>query len=111
MNDRLQQVLAFLATAPEDAFSLYSVAYEYRQAGDLAQAQAYFLRLRELHPDYVGLYYHLGQVQQALGDAPGAEATFRAGIAVARRVRDAHAQRELQQALDAALGLDYADEV
>lgn len=111
MHERLKQVLAFLEAAPEDAFSLYSVAYEYMRAGDLPQAEAYFLRLRALHPGYTGLYYHLGQVQQQRGDTAAAEATLREGLVVARRAGDAHAGRELQRALDALLGLDYEDEV
>ncbi|RMG55715.1 MAG: tetratricopeptide repeat protein [Bacteroidetes bacterium] len=111
MNTRLQQALSFLAEAPEDAFSLYAVAYEYLQAGELSQARAYFERLRDLHPTYVGLYYHLGRVLQQQGEIDQAEATFRVGLQVARAQRDAHAGRELQAALDALLGLDYEDEV
>lgn len=97
-EDRLQQLLIFLEKFPNDPFNLYSIAYEYMRRAEWETAQSYFLRLRQAHPDYVGLYYHLGKIQEQLDQIDAAYEAYEAGIAVAKQKEDMHALSELQRA-------------
>ncbi|MEL6135063.1 MAG: tetratricopeptide repeat protein [Bacteroidota bacterium] len=98
MADRLIQLLKFLDEDPEDAFNLYSVAYEYLNRDDLAQAMKHFLKLKNLHPDYVGLYYHLGKTYERQEKYESAQQAYDEGLLVARKLKDRHAESELQRA-------------
>jgi tetratricopeptide (TPR) repeat protein len=110
-NDKLDTLLKFLEADPEDAFTLYSIAYEYNKRQEYEKAVTYFRQLRELHPDYVGLYYHLGKALEALQQTDEAEQAYRQGMSIARREGELHSLSELQSALNKVLGLDYEDEV
>ncbi|WNJ16582.1 tetratricopeptide repeat protein [Pontibacter sp. G13] len=102
MSNRLEQLLEFLRMDPNDPFNLYSVAYEYMQQQDIGQAQAYFLKLRQSHPDYVGTYYHLGKLYQQQDLLDEAIEVFKAGIQVAQQQKDTHSESELKRALQSA---------
>lgn len=99
-NPRLQNLFAFLQADPQDAFTLYSIAYEYAAQDEHKTAVQYFRQLRSLHPDYTGLYLHLGRSLRALGLEDEAIATLQEGVAVATRVRDMHAKGELLRELE-----------
>lgn len=99
-NPRLQNLFAFLQADPQDAFTLYSIAYEYAAQGEHQTAVQYFRQLRSLHPDYTGLYLHLSRSLRALELADEAEAALHEGIAAATRVRDTHAKAELLRELE-----------
>lgn len=106
MNDRLAQIRALLADAPEDAFLNYALATELVQAGRLDDAVVAYETLRRRHPDYVGLYYHYGETLLKLGRGDEADAVFADGIARAKAVGDQHALAELQNLrLNASLDL------
>ena len=96
--DRLQQLLIFLEKSPQDSFTLYSIAYEYMQQAHWEKAVDYFTQLRNMHPDYVGLYYHLGKIQEHLDQVDQAFATYEAGMKVAEQQNNTHALGELQRA-------------
>lgn len=97
--DRLEQLLGFLEEDPNDEFTLFAIATEYRRKGESDKSLAYFEKLVDLKPEYVGTYYHLAAVYLEMGQRERALATYRAGIRVAERQRDAHARAELQSAL------------
>lgn len=107
--DRLAALLDFHRADPTDAFTRFALAQEYRKRGDTDTALGYFQALLHDDPDYVGTYYHLGKLYEALGRADEAVATYRTGIAATNRVGDAHARSELQGALLAAEGLGFDD--
>ncbi|MEO1448215.1 MAG: tetratricopeptide repeat protein, partial [Bacteroidota bacterium] len=88
MTERLTQLYKFLELAPDDAFTLYSIAHEYQQGGDLQKARSYFERLLEAQPTYVGAYYHLADIQKQQGEAEVAENTYRTGMKTALAQRD-----------------------
>ncbi len=98
-NPRIEALLAFLASDPDDAFTLFALAQEYARAGDLHHALAHYRRLRTMHPAYVGTYYHLGKTLEKVGLRDDALAAYRDGIVVATEVGDLHARAELQDAL------------
>lgn len=95
MSDRLQQLQSLLAEDPQDDFLLFALAKEYEKKGDDAQALHYYERLRQHHPGYVGLYYHLAKLWERRGDAPAAFRIYTEGMEVARRAGDQHALSEL----------------
>jgi Tfp pilus assembly protein PilF len=96
-KDRLEQLLGFLAEDPNDPFTLYALALEYRHFDD-AKSMEYFNELLSNHPDYIGTYYHAAELFQALGDKQKAEETYRSGLALASNLNDRKALQELQNA-------------
>lgn len=109
-SSRLQALLQFYEEDPNDPFTQFALAQEYLKAGDAQQALSFFERLASGQPDYVGTYYHLGKLYEQLGRKADAVATYRRGIEVAGRQRDAHARAELQDALLKAEGIGDDDE-
>ncbi|MEZ4772207.1 MAG: tetratricopeptide repeat protein [Bacteroidia bacterium] len=97
---RLKQLLGFLETAPEDSFTLYSIAYEYLTLGEAETAIKYFEQLKSLHPEYIGTYYHLGKTLEKMGNKSAASEVYQSGIVIARKIKDRHALAELQTALN-----------
>ncbi|GAB4402734.1 MAG: hypothetical protein OHK0039_01110 [Bacteroidia bacterium] len=106
MNNRLDQLLAFLQQTPDDPFTRYSVAYEYMQAGDHLKAVEHFTALRAIAPDYTGLYYHLGKCLEGLDREPEARDAYRDGIARTQALGQTHARQELERALQQLLDWD-----
>lgn len=99
-QDTLNRLFSFLEKDPEDAFTLYSIAYEYAKGDQHLSAIQYFQKLRKVHPQYVGLYYHLGKSYEKEQQEEKAAAIYQEGIKMARQQRDTHALSELQNALN-----------
>lgn len=108
--DRLDALLAFHREDPDDAFTRFALAQEYRKAGDTARALGFYEGLVEEHPDYVGTYYHLGKLYEELDRTEDALGAYRAGIERAREAGDHHARSELQGALLEAQGIGFDDD-
>ena len=94
---RLEQLLNFLAEDPDDPFTLYAIATEYRFI-DLDKALFYYEKLLTEHQDYTGTYYHAGKLYAERGRFDQAEATFRKGIELTQARGERNALRELQAA-------------
>lgn len=101
-NPRLKKLLEFLQEDPNDPFTLYAVATEYRRADPL-KTLYYYEKLLKEHPYYVATYYHAAQLYIDLGKTDQAEETFAKGIVIAREQNEALALRELQNAYHAFL--------
>ncbi len=97
---RIQQLTEFLQDDPADTFVLYSLAQEYVKSGELEKGLEYFGRLQQTDPDYIGMYYHLGKLQERLKQQSTAIETYEEGIKRARAAGDMHAASELIGALD-----------
>lgn len=106
MSQRIQQLLTFLNDTPDDPFLHYALASEYVKTGQTDHALRYFEGLRTNHPDYVGTFYHLGKLYEALGMKDKAVTVYEEGMAAARKKRDMHALSELQAVHRGILGLD-----
>ena len=98
MADRLQRILDMLANSPTDAFLLFALAQEHKNAGRAEDGISAFKKLRELHPDYVGLYYHYAALLAESQMNAEAEEVYQAGIGIAQKVSDQHALAELKNA-------------
>ncbi len=99
MDNRLQYLTQLLEASPKDSFVLFALAKEHEGAGDDALALAFYLRLKEADPDYVGTYYHLGKLYERQHDFQNAILTYKVGIETCRQAGDRHAMSELQGAL------------
>ncbi|MDX1476305.1 MAG: tetratricopeptide repeat protein [Saprospiraceae bacterium] len=97
--NRIDQLRKFLKEDPEDAFLLFALARELTRAGEPSEALKTYYHLQKLHPGYVGLYYHLGQLEEYQGLREQARATYRAGILQAQEQGDQHARQELEGVL------------
>ena len=110
INTRLNKLLNFLESQPNDPFILYALATEYNSLNDTVQAFHYYLKLVAEHPDYVGTYYHLGKLYQQEAQPEKAIEIYQLGMQRARAKGDRHAFSELQGAYNMAAGLDYEDD-
>lgn len=99
-STRLDILKSMVAQNPNDSFSRYGLAMEYRNAGDLEGAMREFRGLIAVNPDYGYAYFHGGQTLEKLGKLEEAAEMYRAGIESAIRTGDQHARGELQGALD-----------
>ena len=109
-STRLQKLLEFYSTEPNDPFLKYALATEYIALNDFSTALIYFEDLILNHKDYVGTYYHLGKLYEKLDRKDDAVKTYQQGMQVARTARDNHALSELQTVYNSAIGLDYEDD-
>lgn len=107
--NRLSKLLQFLEQDPNDPFILYALATEYNSLNNTEEAFRFYRKLVAEHPNYVGTYYHLGQLLEKQDEKANAIEIYQQGILVARTKRDMHALSELQGAFNSASGLDYED--
>ena len=107
---RIEKLLEFLAKEPGDPFLKYALATEFVSMNDTGTALTYYEDLIQNHPDYVGTYYHLAKLYEALGRHEDAVKTYQQGMQSARNARDQHAFSELQAAYQACIGMDYEDD-
>jgi len=91
------QLLDFLQEDPNDPFTLYAIATEYLKT-DSSQALAYYEKLLNEHPDYVGTYYHAAKLYAELERNEEAQKTFLKGLQVSEAAGNRNAYRELKGA-------------
>ena len=109
-SNRLEKLLEFLQNEPEDEFLQYALATEYLRLNETDKALQYYENLVNNHPDYVGTYYHLGKLYEALNRKPDAISTYEKGMEVAKKKRDNHAFSELQAVYREVTGWDEDDD-
>lgn len=98
-EERLAAFQKFAAARPDDAFTRYALAMQYRSMGRLEEAVQAFQALAVHLPDYVPTWLMLGQALEALGRGAEAAQAYRDGMAAATRRSDSHARGELEDAL------------
>jgi Tfp pilus assembly protein PilF len=89
-----------LEKEPNDVFLLYGIAMEHRKLADYSKALEYLSRVIALDPGYCYAYHQRGMIFEAMGDMQSARKAYREGIEAAKAKGDAHAQEELQAALE-----------
>lgn len=99
MTNRLQYLQQLLENSPKDSFVLFAVAKEYEGMGDQQQALAFYQRLKDADPAYIGTYYHLGKLLELQNDPSNAILIYKQGIEISKQAGDRHAMSELQGAL------------
>lgn len=97
---RREALKTFLEKNPDDSFSRYALALEYRSMSDIAAAIRELEELRTRDGNYVALYYQLGGLYAQQGQHESAREAYTVGITVARAANDMHTLSELQAALN-----------
>ncbi|HKJ33892.1 MAG TPA: tetratricopeptide repeat protein [Balneolales bacterium] len=95
----IEKLQAYLQEDPNDTFSKFALALEYKKIGDVSRAIELFEEIHEANPDYVGIYYHLGKLYDQQDDNKKAIATYKEGIEVATQKDESKALSELKSAL------------
>lgn len=95
---RLEQLLVLLKEQSEDPFILFAIAKEYEQLGQVNEAIRYYEEVLNASEEYLGAYYHWGQLLAEQGEQVKALEIFDKGIFMARKVGDQHALSELLNA-------------
>ena len=105
-ESRLEKLLEFLKNEPNDEFLKYALATEYLRLNDTGNALLYYEDLVTNHADYVGTYYHLGKLYEALNRKDDAIKIYEKGMETTQRKRDNHAFSELKVVYQEATGFD-----
>ncbi len=98
-TQRINQLLQFYEEDPGDPFNMYALALEYLNH-DAARSREFFEKLLTNHQDYLPTYYHAAKFFQAHGETARATAVFESGMALAKKLNDQKALRELRSAYD-----------
>ena len=106
---RLQNLLEFNDEQPNDSFTVYAIALEYMNIGELEESKKFFSELLQNHKDYIAAYYHFGKLYEKMNNADAAGETYLLGIRLAEAKRDKHALAELKQAYNSLMGVDEGD--
>lgn len=107
MTNRLTNLLSYLKESPDDAFLLFAIAQEYQSMNEIDLSRTYFNQLREKHPEYVGLYYHLAKLEVNASRKEEALEVFDEGLRITKSLGEMHAWSELNAAREALLD-DYS---
>ncbi len=100
MNKRVEMLEKLVASGKADAFALYALAMEYKNAERPEDALATFERLREKDVGYVPMYLMAGRLLLDSGRPHEAKSWLEAGVEVATSKGDGKARSELIAALD-----------
>lgn len=95
---RLLKLQTLLKDQPNDSFILFAMAKEYEKANQLEKAKETYLDILRYDSAYIGVYYHLGKLQEALDLSSQALETYSKGIDLAKKNSDQHSLAELQNA-------------
>jgi hypothetical protein len=97
---RLQKILAMLETEPNDTFLRYTLAMEYRKAGETQQSIDLLKELAyHANPRYVPAFFMAAQQLVELDQLEEARRFLRDGIEEARTQNDHHAAAEMSELL------------
>lgn len=88
-----------LEEQPDDEFLHYALALECINMNEIQKGVHILEKLREKSPDYLGLYYKLGNTYSLIGEHEKAVETFKAGIRLADDQQEFKTRNELKQAL------------
>lgn len=97
-DSRLKQLFDFHENDPKDPFPLFAIAKEYENLNQLDQALSWYLKLKKEHPEYIGLFYHLGKLYELIQEDILALEAYKEGIKLASEIKDFHALSELNNA-------------
>ncbi|MCB9850046.1 MAG: tetratricopeptide repeat protein [Phycisphaerales bacterium] len=97
---RLEQITRMLENEPDDVFLNFSLAMEYRSAGEIEKAMAQFDRVITLDPAYLAAYMRKGETLMNNRQFDEARAALEQGVAVAKDAGDQHMLDNINEMLD-----------
>lgn len=98
--ERIEKLLEFLRSSPNDNFLKHALALEYIKQNDDAKARMLFEEILRLSPGYIGSYYHLAKLLERNGETEAAIRWYEKGMTAAKEAGDQHAYNELQAAYE-----------
>lgn len=98
--DRLAQIHKMLDTNPDDIFLHYALAMEFNSLNRLDEAIEKLRTLRTNYPEYLPLYYQLGQLLEKQNKQGEAIEAYEQGMLVATNQKDMKTYGELRSALE-----------
>jgi tetratricopeptide (TPR) repeat protein len=87
-----------LVDSPSDSFLLFAIAKEHEKSQNTSEALKIYSKLKEIDPDYVGLYYHFGKLLEKETQIEQAIVIYNEGIFIAKKINNQHAWSELAAA-------------
>lgn len=93
--DPSERLEALLASGKDSSLLRFGLGTNYLKSGDAARAAVHLRSAVEQDPLYSAAWKLLGKALEAGGDAPGAMAAYRDGIAAAETRGDKQAAREM----------------
>lgn len=93
--DPAERFEALLASGKDSALLRFSLGMHYLGAGEATRAVDHLRVAVRQDPDYSAAWKLLGKALEAAGDAAGAMAAYRDGIAASERRGDKQAGREM----------------
>ena len=99
-KSNLEAFKQFVEKDPNNSFARYSLAMEYRKAGQLNAALATFEELIVRDPNYLATYLMAAQVALDLDRIERAREIIAQGTEIARTLNNQHAASELASLLD-----------
>jgi Tfp pilus assembly protein PilF len=97
---RIEKLISFIETTPNDSFLQHALALEYVKVGEDATAEKLFTEILAREPGYVGSYYHLGKLLERIGQNEKAIEIYKQGMGEAKKAGDNHSYNELQGAVE-----------
>ncbi|MBS1933478.1 MAG: hypothetical protein JST96_05710 [Bacteroidetes bacterium] len=98
--DRVEKLKAFLKENPADSFVQHALALEYIKSGNNNESRNLFEDILQRDPGYIGSYYHLAKLLEAMNEKELAISWYEKGMAAAKKANDNHAYNELQGAYE-----------
>lgn len=98
-QSKIKQLARQIKNNPGDSFSKFALALEFRKEGEFKKARILFEDILSSDPEYVGVYYHLGKLYEALDQLNDAKKLYIKGIEVASRQNEQRTEKEIKEAL------------
>lgn len=98
-QSKIKQLARQIKKDPDDSFSKFALALEFRKQGKLKNARILFEDILKNDPDYIGVYYHLGKLYEMYDRLQDAKKMYEQGIPRADRLKKSRTKSELQEAL------------
>jgi tetratricopeptide (TPR) repeat protein len=96
----MEQLKSILEQDARNTFARYALGMEYSSSGQTESAVQEFRALLELDANYANAFFMGAQALQHAGRTDEAIQWLRDGIACAQRVKNHHAESEMQSLLD-----------
>lgn len=99
-GQKIQTLARNVKNNPGDIFSKFALGLELLKNNEVQKALVLFESIYNYHPDYLGVYYHLGKLYQSMDELQRSEQIFTEGVAIAKEHDDSRTLRELTEALE-----------
>lgn len=100
MNAKINELAKRVKQNPKDILSKFALGLELIKVDEVQKARMLFEYIVREHPEYIGVYYHLGALYESINENKKALQTYKEGIKMAQSLKDVHAANELMASLN-----------